>query len=298
MAIALGSAYIYDCEWENRGFPVLKWQCDTVLPSDLRFTTADQLRRLAYAVNSGENQFSGKTLYLENDIDLKYRQWLPIGGNLPDQNNNISFRGSFDGQGHKIKNLRVTTSRYYVGFFGSMNGTLRNLGIHNGIVKGYRIGGGLVGSFTGTMEHCYSNATVLCDIAAGGLAGMMGKVNISNCFHRGSVSAASFSYAGGIVGYFSGSSTGSTVDHCYHVGTVSGKNFGTIAGIAHSSAADITIRNCYSTIFTYSVAHAIMRKISGGDTDEKDTHSRGIAVLRGNLRRYAVLFSAYDPFAR
>ena len=245
-AISLGEGFMDDCGWENDGYPVFKWQCKTTLPEDGVITTAAQLRLVAYLVNSGAESFSGKTLRLGKNIDLQHRQWVPIGGNMTTLSGGKSFKGTFDGQGHYVKNLKISGDRYYVGFFGNASGEIRNFGIQSGTVSAYRIGGALTGNFGGTMTNCYNLADVECDIAAGGLAGMMAKSTVTNCYNGGDVSSASYSYAGGICAYFAGASNGSLIQNSYNYGAISGKNRGGIVGIVSSSATDLSFENCYT----------------------------------------------------
>ena len=68
------------------------------------FTTAEQLAGLAQLVNdkTASVSFEGKTIYLDNDLDLSGSQWTPIGDG---SNHERFFAGTFDGQHHKIMNL-------------------------------------------------------------------------------------------------------------------------------------------------------------------------------------------------
>ena len=83
MAVNLGEAYIYDCQWENEGYPVFRWQMETALSQDLRIDSVEELRLLAYMVNSGAEDFDGNTVYLTRDLDLNSREWVSIGGYDP-----------------------------------------------------------------------------------------------------------------------------------------------------------------------------------------------------------------------
>ena len=77
---------------------------------------------LADHVNSGTkaiNTFAGKTFKLGVDIDLKNQDWTPIGSGF-------TFDGTFDGDGHTIKNLNVNVSEL-AGLFGSVHGTIKNV---------------------------------------------------------------------------------------------------------------------------------------------------------------------------
>jgi len=243
-AITLGNSYIYDCEWENGGYPVFVWQCDTQLPEDLNFTTAAQLRLLAYTVNSGADDFSGKTVKLANDVDLQYRQWIPIGGNNATDVSGKAFKGVFDGQNHAVNNLYITSKVYYVGFFGRVQGTVRNLGIKSGYVLGKNKAAGLTGGASGTIENCYNRAYVSATSHAGGLVGIASNIQITNCYNNANLKVTN--NAGGIVGYFSSAASSVLISACYNSGTVSASSAGGIIGTINSAVSGISVKNCYA----------------------------------------------------
>ena len=243
-------AFMYDCEWENGGYPVFTWQCDTVLPEDLVLNTEAELRLLAYTVNSGKDDFTGKTVKLGQNIDLDSREWIPIGGSETENSTSRSFRGTFDGQGYGIGNLSVTTGNYYAGFFGAMRGTVRNFGILSGRVVGNYKTGALVGSFSGTMENCFSRASISGTGQTGGLIGMSGKLTMSNCYCSGSVSASTS--AGGLVGFLSSSASNTVMKNSYSSATLSGSTKGSLAASISTSALSVTMSNCHG-ISSYSL---------------------------------------------
>ena len=250
VATTLGKAFLYDCEWENNGYPVLAWECDTVLPEDLVLTNSAQLRLLAYMVCSGTFDFSGKTVRLGKDIDLASREWTPIGGNNTTDAASTKFAGTFDGQGYRISNLSITTKHHYVGFFGATSGKILNLGIDGGRVVGGSKAAGLVGSASGTISGCYSCASVSSTNLGGGLVGMSSKTTIENSYARATVYASN--KAGGLVGSYSSSSSNSTVTNCYAACTLSGGTVGGLIGLITSAATGITITNAYA-LNTYSL---------------------------------------------
>ncbi|MBR6826293.1 MAG: heparinase II/III family protein, partial [Oscillospiraceae bacterium] len=243
-AISLGSAFMDDCDRTNGGYPILSWQCKTTLPSDLVLTTAPQLRLVAYMVNSGKDSFKGKTVKLGQNIDLDSRPFIPIGGNMPTDNGGKYFNGTFDGQGYTVKNLRIATGNYYVGFFGSVTGTVRNFGIESGSIQGRDKVGAITGYLNGTMTNCYNRATVKGSNFTGGLVGMSAKSTITNSYNLGSVSATNM--AGGLVGYYSSAAAGSTVTNCYNAGTLSGKQPGQFTANINAAVTDITFTNTYA----------------------------------------------------
>ena len=101
--------------------------------TEIYITNAAQLKGLADLVTNDNITFEGKTIYLQNDIDLANYQWEPIGYGLA---NDRPFKGVFDGQNHAVINLYIDNSQLnklpseYVGFFGQLNsGEIRNLGL-------------------------------------------------------------------------------------------------------------------------------------------------------------------------
>jgi len=62
----------------------------------------DQLK--AFAASFAKTDYSGKYIVLGADIDLAGEAWTPIGHLA---NGTQAFRGSFDGQGHKISNMAI-----------------------------------------------------------------------------------------------------------------------------------------------------------------------------------------------
>ena len=74
-------------------------------------TTPEQLAGLAAIVNGAlssiaPDDFSGKTILLGADIDLGGKNWVPIG-TTTGASGTTGFMGTFDGQGHYIKNLTI-----------------------------------------------------------------------------------------------------------------------------------------------------------------------------------------------
>lgn len=81
--------------------------------TEFTLRTAEELKGLAALVN-GNNNFAGKTITLENDIDLEGVEWTTIG----EWGDNIKkFSGVFDGNDYEIRNLTVNKD-YAAGLFG------------------------------------------------------------------------------------------------------------------------------------------------------------------------------------
>lgn len=96
----------------------------TTFASELRIRSGQDLINFAKAVNAGTT-YSGYTVLLDGDIEFNStlsQQFVPIG---KDTSNN--FVGTFDGQGHVISNLVISSSLQNTGLFGYSNGmTIKN----------------------------------------------------------------------------------------------------------------------------------------------------------------------------
>ena len=138
-------------------------------------STADELFAFAKAVNEGGNKFSGMTVLLTADIDLENKVWTPIG-----QTGATEFKGTFDGDGHTIKNLNVDSSaqtggHYSSGLFGwaESSVTIKNVKIDGATVKGNHNVAVIVGyTYSGKISNCHvTNASIVCNHANGDACG-------------------------------------------------------------------------------------------------------------------------------
>ncbi len=126
---------------------------------------ASELAWVAQQTASGTNNFSGKTIKLMDDFDLKNLAWTPIGDNSnAAYPGTKTFRGTFDGNGKTIYNVNVASPNVNAnyaaaGFFGTIAGaTIKNLTLKNVTVRSTHYAGAIVGySSTGyknTIEGC------------------------------------------------------------------------------------------------------------------------------------------------
>lgn len=159
---------------------------------------ATDLQNFRDEVNNG-NTYSGQTVYLCADIDLGGASWTPIGdSNWVDDN---GFQGTFDGQGHKIANFKVSISIRGTGTSADQSYPISGLfGLNRGVIKNLYVLG----------ADIYANSKGLGnDSFAGAIAGI-NRGTINNCCVSNSTISAhdSYSYttasnnacAGGITG--------------------------------------------------------------------------------------------------
>ena len=153
---------------------------------------------------------------LTADIDLTGKDWTPIGTNFYN-----SYTGTFDGGGHTITGLTVTTNDQYVGLFGRLGkaGTVKNV-VMDGIqiTCNHRLGyaGGVAGfSWGGTIENCSVSGSVSGTICAGGVVGIQWEASITGC--SSSATVKGMVQVGGVAGE---TNSGATMAACYATGNV------------------------------------------------------------------------------
>ena len=106
--------------------------------------------------------FAGKTFVLTQDIDLGGKEWTPIGSS------SHIFKGTFDGQGHVVKNLKITGYNSNVGLFGvTHDGEIKDFVVENAEVSG-RLNVGVVAGQPYTSK--YTNITVRGHVEVNGMA--------------------------------------------------------------------------------------------------------------------------------
>ena len=173
-------------------------------------TSADGLMNVAELVNGGKTDIN---ITLDKNIDLTGKGWTPIGTSFDN-----SYKGTFDGGGHTITGLTVTTNDQFVGLFGYLNraGTVKNVvmeGIQ--ITSNHMFGntGGVAGFSWGTIENCSVSGSVSGTKCVGGVVGAQKAGSITGCSSSATVKGTVD--VGGVAGEKWGSMTA-----CYATGNV------------------------------------------------------------------------------
>ena len=151
----------YFSEWDGRQYYAVTANDNRTL----EIWDADDLKEFADVVNGGK---ADQNAVLMADINLiSISNWTPIG------NSSIPYKGTFEGNGHSIENLKVNIPEKRAGLFGGLGdgGVIRNVHIKSGSIVG-RVAGGIVGYSDGVIEDC-SNAADVTGEDAGGIAGSM-----------------------------------------------------------------------------------------------------------------------------
>ena len=175
-------------------------------------TSADGLMNIAKLVNGGKTDIN---ITLTADIDLTGKNWTPIGTSFSNK-----YTGTFDGGGHTIKGLTVTTNDQFVGLFGSIGyaGTVKNVMMEDVQITSNRssgFAGGVAGYSDGTIENCSVSGSVSGTVYVGGVVGAQWNGSITGCSSSATVKGTV--YVGGVVGQTNG---GATLTACYATGNV------------------------------------------------------------------------------
>ena len=175
-------------------------------------TSADGLMNVAELVNGGKTDIN---ITLDKDIDLTGKEWTPIGTGYSNK-----YTGTFDGGGHTIKGLTVTTNDQFVGLFGSIGyaGTVKNVMMEDVQITSNRssgFAGGVAGYSDGTIENCSVSGSVSGTVYVGGVVGVQIGGSITGCSSSATVNGTVD--VGGVAGQTNSSAT---LTACYATGNV------------------------------------------------------------------------------
>lgn len=232
------------------------WGSDYDTATEFTISTEAELCAFAKMVNNG-NDFSGKTVKLEEPITLTVEQWTPIAGK-----SGTAFAGTFDGQGNTISGLTLTLEAptqeiTFPGLFGTVSGTIQNVVLENVNISSPQPNGGIASVLRGgTIESCSVSGTVQVTAnkngsyvgMAGGIVAMVqGSGTIQDCQNE-----ANLYSKGGTVGGIAGQVAETTITGCTNYGNIEGRNcLGGIVG-----KLDGTISSCVNNGTVTSNAEA------------------------------------------
>ena len=232
---------------------------DDVATATTNISTESQLRDMTY---------SGSYTLTAN-IQLT-NEWTPI-----------SFGGTFNGNGHTISGIDITSGATgSVGFFSILSGaTVENTIFNGSISVSDSSGANQVGGIAGicsdsTIERCWNKMDVTFDVAGegdscGGIVGTISDSTISECLNTGDITLGGDGYVGGIVGV--AGSNNFTISNCHNEGNVectasSGMAVGGIMGYAEITTTDAKayITNCINSATMIEGKNAKVGGIVGG----------------------------------
>ena len=196
--------------------------------------------------NGKNDDWSEYNYYLNVNVDLdKYsKDILPIGTKAK------PFKGTFEGNGHIIKNFKITRDEN-AGMFGAVSGEIRNVGIEKAeVLSNGKKAGAVAAVFTknAKLHDCYvKDSTVEAKKGTvGAFVGAFEKSNhdsiIHSCYAMDVKIKAGGEYVGGLVGNLGAAS----IKACYAVADLDVKkstdNTGLITGRVNDSE---NVENCF-----------------------------------------------------
>ena len=220
---------------------------------NVEISTAEELLMFARNVNSGSGA-DRMNVKLMNDIDMKdITSWTPIGNGTFNGTayEGVSYKGTFDGQNHSIRNFRLVADlqgeNVVYGLFGILEGAT---------VKNLTIGA----SDKDDSEFTFTATGVT---SAGVFAGAMISSTMENCVNyapinvKGNLTDNKRTAVGGFAGYVYGTETPSNLRNLTNYGAINAdpgnntKNGGTsvmVGGVAGFSNTSSSINQMYGCV--------------------------------------------------
>ena len=212
-------------------------------------TSADDLKTFAAMVNGGTD-FSGDTIVLDKSIALTENPWTPIGNA-----ETKLFKGTFDGNGHEITGLKITSGSY-IGLFGYVGAgaVIENVKLAGAEVSGTERVGALIGCIVGgaTVSNCSVDSASKMVGTGSNTGGLIGEaignitVNLDHLTNHAAVSnkADANSRAAGIIAQITRGAI-VTISNCENRGSIT-TNLGYAGGIvaAKQGGSKVSFENC------------------------------------------------------
>jgi hypothetical protein len=249
---------------------------DGSISNPYQVKTADQLNKIREDLTAN--------YVLISDIDLSgFENWQPIGvfqskSDAPEDveipKPEVAFRGTFDGNGHTISNLKIAAPmNMAVGLFGCVlgegntKGYIKNLTLKDIDITGAYLVGGAVG--LQFMNFEVENVTLTGKNKLAGLQGIGGIVGTGFDWIRNCTATADITVLGddgACAGLIAGGTTFSSIENCVAKnGTITAEGsacwaFGSICGAPYAASEII---NCKATNVTINVTGENGRLVGG-----------------------------------
>lgn len=280
--------------------------------------TAGQLKWFADEVNSGKPELNAR---LTADIDLSgvcsaAVPWTPIG----DQANKQDYRGTFDGQNHKITGLYLenkgslaNVSSYYTALFGLCDGAaIKNVSVYGEAKAVTRYVAGIVGRACGistkrtcTIENCHNYVTLTGEptndqiYGHAGVAASAQDTVIRGCSNNADITGYQ-GYTGGIVADASYGTT--TIESCWNTGAILLRGwhhqFRGVGGIVGNASAEVNITDCYNTgAISFYYKTQKIQQAAGGIVGLAGESSHASTITLTNCYATGTVSGQYDDQA-
>ena len=251
------------------GVTTISWAAQPTPPAvaEMGGTTYTDLHQ---ALEAAKN---GGTVKLLRDVELD--TWTPVGDST------TPFKGTFDGDGHKITGLKITSGSY-IGLFGYVGegATIKNVNLVGASVSGESRVGALIGRIVGdaTVSNCSvdsaskvvgsgSNTGGLIGEAFGTITGTI-TVNLDHLTNHAAVenTADAHSRAAGIIAQVTRGAI-VTISSCKNHGpikTINGYAGGIVA--AKQGSSKVSFENCSNAgALTGSYTGSLIAWLVGGN---------------------------------
>ena len=226
------------------GLTATAWAAQSTPPAvaEMGVTTYNDLHT---ALEAAKN---GGTVKLLRDVELT-GTWTPVG------DSSTPFKGTFDGDGHKITGLKITSGSY-IGLFGYVGegATIKNVNLVGANVFGVKRVGALIGQIKGnaTVSNCTVDSTSHVTGSDSNTGGLIGEaagtitVTLENLINNASVTNTEngTSRAAGIIAQVT-SGADVTITNCVNNGAITTNN-GYAGGIVAAKQGNSTVSfvNC------------------------------------------------------
>ena len=226
------------------GLTATAWAVQPTPPAvaEMGVTTYNDLHT---ALEAAKN---GGTVKLLRDVELT-GTWAPVG------DSSTPFKGTFDGDGHKITGLKITSGSY-IGLFGYVGegATIKNVNLVGANVFGVKRVGALIGQIMGnaTVSNCTVDSTSHVTGSDSNTGGLIGEaagtitVTLENLINNASVTNTENgpSRAAGIIAQVT-SGANVTITNCVNNGAITTNN-GYAGGIvaAKQGNSKVSFKNC------------------------------------------------------
>lgn len=233
---------------------------DTINVTVNRITLIDNASQL----NSIRNNLTG-SYKLANDIDISAWDWIPIG------NSTNPFVGTFNGNGHVIKGVKINDAvSDYQGLFGIIyTSSIKNITLLNSNITGrdnvgslagfaqlselsdiFNVGGSVIGrnstgGITGSIidsgiTRTFNTANITgSGLYTGGITGLANEINIVSSYNNGNISGIEE------VGGMFGGIIASSIEQVFNTGNISGTTYMLGGIIGYGENFDLI--NAYNT---------------------------------------------------
>ncbi|MDR1668518.1 MAG: hypothetical protein LBR76_00985, partial [Oscillospiraceae bacterium] len=173
-----------------------------------------------------------------------------------------SFNGTVQGQ-YEVGGLVGKTDYAYI-YQCRTSGSVTAIG---GSTRYGNDAGGLVGDFQGTMQQCFSSATIVGETNVGGLVGTFGPganrpVMVKDSYSTGRVTGYGTN-VGGIAGHMQPTAGDADIDNCYSTSTLTGN--ANVGGIVGNSGSRSWVTDCYAinTSLTITSRNSMFGRVTG-----------------------------------